>query len=299
MNTMASSLVQNDVFLNSYTTLRVGGKARFFATPEGIEDLQYLLKFAKDKMLDIFILGKGSNLIVRDEGIKGLVINTEKFCQSSFINNLVEVGSGYSLKKLISDTTRRCLSGLESLVEIPASLGGAVYMNAGGKFGNIGNFVSRCWCIKLDDSQLCEFNRNDLKFGYRTSNLERLFIYKIQLTLNNSDKKTIFDNMQRALEYKIKTQPLSANSAGCIFKNPPGNSAAQLIEQCSLKNYKIGDAFVSPKHSNFFINTGNRADDVIKLIDFVKQKVYEIFGITLHREIKIWPDEPNFSYRND
>lgn len=296
---VTSSLVQNDVYLHSYTTLKLGGRAQFFSIPENVEELQYLLKFAQDKMLDIFILGKGSNLIVRDEGVKGLVINTEKFSGVSFENNSIDVGSGYSLKKLISDTTKRHLSGLESLIEIPASLGGAVYMNAGGKFGNIGSLVSKCWCLKLDDSQLYEVDKSDLKFGYRMSNLERFFIYKIRLNLNDTDEKTIFDNIQKALEYKIKTQPLSTNNAGCVFKNPVGNSAAQLIEQCSLKNYKIGSVFVSHKHSNFFINTGNRADDYIKLIDFVKEEVYRTFGVTLEREVKIWPDEPNFSYKND
>lgn len=293
------SLIQEDVPLHIYTTLKLGGKGKFFATPKSIEELQYLINFAKDKTLDIFILGRGSNIVIKDEGVNGLVINTEKFTNLLFEDNSVLVDSGYSLKTLISDTTKKSLSGLETLVEIPASIGGAVYMNAGGKFGNIGTLVSKCWCLKLSDSNLYEFSKEDLKFGYRTSNLDGFFIYKVKLTLTPASQKTILDNIHQVLKYKTTTQPLSANSTGCIFKNPTNNSAAWLIEKCYLKNYRIGSAFVSPIHSNFFINTGNSSDDYIKLIEFVQKEVYRTFGIMLEREIKIWPDEPNFSFKND
>lgn len=298
MNITARNLIQQNVLLSHYTTIRSGGSAKFFATPVTLEDLKYLLKFAQDKSLDVFILGKGSNIIVRDEGVNELVINTEKFTGISFENNEVFVECGYPLKKLIGETTKRLLSGLEGLVEIPASVGGAVYMNAGGKFGNIGNLVSECWCLKLSDLNLYQLDKKSLKFGYRTSNLDKFFIYKVKLNLTISDRENISDNLQKALEYKLQTQPLSENSAGCVFKNPAGKSAAQLIEECSLKNYRIGSAFVSPRHSNFFINTSNTSTDYLKLIDFVQQRVYESCGIKLEREVKIWPDEPNFSFKN-
>ncbi len=291
-----NNIIQENIILSKYTTLKLGGNAQFFSAPYNIKELQYLLKFAQDKLLDIFILGKGSNILVRKEGVRGLVISTENLVGIEFNNNYITVQSGYSLKKLILDAVKRNLSGLEGLAEIPASIGGCVFMNAGGKFGNIGSLVERCWTVDFCKLSVDEIDLNNLKFSYRQSNLQDSFIYKVRLKLQPSEEKCIYDKLQNVISYKIGTQPISTNNAGCIFKNPVDNSAGMLIDQCGLKGYKIGGASISTKHSNFFVNNGGDAEDMIKLIEIVQIRVYERFGINLEREIKIWPDEPNYKF---
>ncbi|MFN7181700.1 MAG: UDP-N-acetylmuramate dehydrogenase [Planctomycetota bacterium] len=289
-------IIRKNVSLSPYTTFKVGGEARFFAVPSNFEELSYSLKFAQDKSLNIFILGKGSNVLVSDEGVEGLVISTQNLKRIEFKDSYVIVESGYPLKKLILETLKKSFSGLECLAQIPASIGGCVFMNAGGKFGSIGSVVERCWVVNFADSSLVEFDSTNLQFSYRYSNLQNFFIYKVALKLQPSNEKIIYDKLLEVIDYKARTQPLSTNNAGCIFKNPANHSAGILIEQCGLKGYRIGDVYVSPKHSNFFVNNGSRAENIMKLIELVQKKVFEEFGIKLEREIKIWPDEPNYKF---
>jgi UDP-N-acetylenolpyruvoylglucosamine reductase len=291
-----NDIIKKDVELKHYTTVRLGGKARYWCEPKNLEEVKFALKFAQDNLLDVFILGKGSNIVARNEGVAGLVLYTGELVGVEFENTDIYIESGYSLKRLISFTVKKGLSGLEWLVEIPASLGGAVFMNAGGRFGSIGEVVEKCWALNFDTCELVELERKDLHFSYRKSNLQNLFVYKIKLKLSSAPEKVILDNLQKTLEYKTTTQPLSSYNVGCIFKNPLNKSAAELIERCGLKNYKVGNAYVSPKHANFFINTGDNSDDYLKLIEFVQSEIFKTFGVKLEREIKIWPDEPNYSF---
>jgi UDP-N-acetylmuramate dehydrogenase len=292
-----NSLIHENIPLAPFSTLNLGGKAQFFAQPTNLKELLYLLNFARDKNLNVFILGAGSNLLIRNEPIRGLVIHTEKLKKCEFNGNKIFVECGYSLKKLIGEAMHRNLSGLENLVAIPASIGGAVSMNAGGKFGEIGTFVEKCWAINLSDFEVYEIEKKNLKFGYRNSNLQQYFIYKVELSLTPSTQEEIKINLMKALKHKLATQPLTSYNAGCVFKNPSGASAAALIQKCGLKDYSIGKVKISAKHANFFINTGDSSDDFLALIEFVQKKVFETFNIHLEREIRIWPDEPNYRFR--
>lgn len=283
-------IVEKDKPLKPLTTFKIGGPAALFITPRTEDELQGVVACCAKAELPIRVLGNGSNVLVPDEGVAGAVIRLDPkgFGGFSVEENLVRAGASLSLSKLVRDAARAHLSGLECLVGIPGWVGGAVRMNAGGAFGDIGQTVER---VKVMDThgQLFYREKDDLAFGYRRSNISARFILEVELRLMEDDERRIAKMMKEVFFHKKNTQPVAHRSAGCIFRNPRGMSAGALIDQAGLKGTKIGGAFVSRKHANYILaGDDTTAKDVRDLIDLIRAKVRERNDITLELEVEIW-----------
>jgi UDP-N-acetylmuramate dehydrogenase len=284
-------IVTENVPLAPKTWYRIGGPARWFVQPRSVEELQEAAQRCAENEIPIYVLGLGANLLVTDEGVSGAVfkLDQEHWRRVKFDSNIVEVGSGVDIQKLILRTVRQGLAGIESLAGIPGTIGGGIRMNCGGKFGDIGSRVTR---VQVMDSTgtLFERTKDDLVFEYRTTNISAPFILGATLELEEDDPERIMKRTKEIWMFKRNSQPLNTKNAGCIFKNPRGLSAGALIDQAGLKGMRVGGAEVSAKHANFIIaHPGCRADDVLKLVKIIREKVYEKNEIHLESEVKIWP----------
>jgi UDP-N-acetylmuramate dehydrogenase len=284
-------IVQEHVPLGPETWYRIGGPARWFIQPRSAEDLQEAARRCVENGIPIYVLGLGANLLVSDEGVNGAVfrLTEEHWRRVKFEKHVVEIGSGVDIQKLVLRTVRQGLAGIECLAGIPGTIGGAIRMNAGGKFGDIGARVTR---VQVMDSSGVVFDRtkDDLVFEYRTTNIAAPFILGATLELEEDDPDRIMKRTKEIWMYKRNSQPLNTKNCGCIFKNPRGLSAGALIDQAGLKGMRVGGAEVSAKHANFIIaHKGARAEDVHKLIKIIREKVYEKNEIHLESEVKIWP----------
>ncbi len=285
--------------LKAHTTFKIGGPARFFIEPNDPHDLKLLLSSVKRHNLPFFVIGRGSNLLINDKGIDGVVLrlNAPYFNRFSHKDNHLELGSGVSLGNVVLFAKERGLSGAEFLAGIPGTVGGALAMNAGitEKSGNrqsgvrsIGDLVKEVTVMDYDGN-VKTLNKKDIKFGYRKSSLSKYIILGANIKLAKENKEIIAGRIKRYINYRKYAQDLSRPSAGCIFRNPQGRSAGRLIDLCGLKGKRIGGAGVSLKHANFILNIGEgNARDVLKLIGFIRKKVNDKFHIHLTPEIKIW-----------
>ena len=283
-------IVERDKLLAPLTTFKIGGPAEFFITPRTEDELRGVVECCAKAELPVHVLGNGSNVLVPDEGVRGAVIQLDPkgFGGFQVEEDLVRAGASLVLSKLVREAARAHLSGLEPLVGIPGWLGGAVKMNAGGAFGDIGQVVER---VKVMDTrgQVFTRDRDDLAFGYRSSNISARFILEAEMRLMADDEKRIARQMKEIWFHKKNSQPMANRSAGCVFKNPRGMSAGALIDQAGLKGAKVGGAFVSRKHANYVLaGDGATASDVRKLIDLIRKTVHERNDIYLELEIEIW-----------
>ncbi len=278
--------------LKNHTTFKIGGPAKFFLEPKDPNDLKLLLNLVKRYNLPIFLIGRGSNLLISDKGINGVVLrlNAPWFNKLSYKDNYLNVGSGVSLSKLVLFAKDHNLSGAEFLAGIPGTVGGAVAMNAGIAKDNrsIQDLVENVTVMDYSGN-IKVLNKKDIRFRYRTSSLSRYIILSVLIKLKRKNREQIKDKIKAYLKYRKLTQDLSKPSAGCIFRNPTGHSAGRLIDLCGLKGKRIGDAGVSRKHANFILNLGKgSARDVCKLMDLIREKVKNKFNINLIPEVKIW-----------
>jgi UDP-N-acetylmuramate dehydrogenase len=286
-------IVQRDFPLGKATTIGVGGNAEYFIRPRTEDELHEVLVRAEKAGVVVRALGRGSNLLVRDEGAAGAVIQLDPagFGRITVEEDLVRAGAAAPLAKVVAEAARSGLAGAECLVGIPGSVGGAVRMNAGGTHGDIGQTAER---VKVMDSHGQTFyrDREDLLFGYRSSNITARFILEAELRLMPDTPRAIAARMKRIWIAKKNSQPMNAASAGCIFKNPRGLSAGMMIDQCGLKGTSVGGAVVSRKHANYIVireKADAKAADVLALIELVRNAVKERFGVSLELEIEIWP----------
>ena len=289
---------ETDVPMGPRTWFGIGGKAKFLARPQSIEQLSTLVKRCREREVPMYVLGAGANLLVADEGVAGVVVelNAPAFTKIEYDGVTVTAGGGVHLFKLINETVDKGLAGLETLAGIPATVGGAIRMNAGGAFGDIGRLVKQ---VTLMDSLGDVFTRDksDLVFSYRATNIAARFILGATLELEEEDPVELNKQFKKVLAYKQASQPLAANSAGCTFKNPPPNPdtgasdpAGKLIDMAGLKETRIGGAEVSKQHANFIIcHEGCTASDVLALIEKMRATVLEEFGVKLEREVVVWP----------
>ncbi|MCD8199784.1 MAG: UDP-N-acetylmuramate dehydrogenase [Coriobacteriaceae bacterium] len=281
----------------SHTTYRIGGPAALFITCISLHDLICVTEILTSEDVDWFILGGGSNLLVSDEGFDGAVVVLDKD-SFSFIDVLpntstdsetvlLSVGGATPLARLVRQAADRSLAGLECMAGIPGTLGGAISMNAGTADGSIGTLVqslnvlsASCGCI--------QYRGSDLNWGYRTVNLpDDEIIYKATIQLHQGDQKAIRSRMQDLLDRRRKTQPLDLPSCGSVFRNPPEDHAARLIESVGLKGATAGGARISDKHANFIVNVDSaRAADVCTLIRRAHDEVQEACGIDLRTELR-------------
>lgn len=297
--------IRFDEPLSGHTTFRIGGAVKIWAKPQDLAALRLLVKFAAGSGLPILMVGKGSNLLVSDKPLCAIAVNlsSENFSKIIRKSRDFVVGAGAGLNNLLQASCTAHLGGLEFLAAIPATLGGAIWMNAAAI--NAGRSVSMADVLKeitvlTAQGEVRDIKKKDFKFSYRKSGLQQCIILQARLGLNlrpeSAIRKDIRDNILR----RRKLQDLSHPSAGCVFKNPcakvaGGLAAGYLIEGAGLKGRSVGGARVSARHANFIINSGNaKAADVLKLINLIRKQVKKSFSIELEPEIKFIENNKKF-----
>lgn len=281
--------------LGRHTSFRIGGPAAIWVQPNDVKDLKKIVVFAREKSIPTFVIGGGTNVLIKDKGFNGIVIHlgSSAFKNIKISGATVRIGSGCSISMLVRLCCNEGLSGLESLVGIPGTVGGAICTNAGGwsspLYKNIGDYVTG---LKVMDSKgnVKTLKKDALSFGYRSSNLSTYIILEASLDLGREDTAVLKSRCSKFLKMKKEKQVLDALSAGCVFKNPRDSqfTTGQMIDMLGLKGRVIGDAQVSKKHANFIINRGRAScKDVLKLVDVIKKKIMDNYGIPLELEIKI------------
>ncbi len=279
--------IRRRVPLAPYTSFGIGGPAEFFAEPKDIAELRQALRFAREQSLPITVITFGTDVLVADEGVEGLVVCLRRLKGLELHGRLLVAHAGDTLGRVCRAAAEAGLDGLAELFGIPGAMGGSVAKNAGAYGRELGELVSWAEVMTLE-GELVALHREHLGFRYRGSDLpEKGILVRVALELVPGDREKIFSRMRQLAERRRKTQPVAERSAGCIFKNPPGQAAARLIDQAGLKGLSVGDAQVSHVHANFIVNKGKaRASDVLELIRLVKERVYERFGVLLEEEIE-------------
>lgn len=280
--------------MTKHTSFHIGGPAELMAQPQSEAELQSLLLKAAEAAVPVTLVGNGSNLLVRDKGIRGLVIKLGSMLRDINVSgNMLTFGSGVSLAQASKKAAELGLSGMEFAVGIPGSIGGAVYMNAGAYDGEMSKVVKS---VRVMDAagEVSELSAGELDFGYRHSALQgsSKIVTSVTVELVAGDKQAIAEKMADFSNRRITKQPLELPSAGSMFKRPPGYFAGTLIDQTGLKGYTVGGAQVSTKHAGFVVNIGGAtAADVLQLISDVQAKVFAAHGVHLEPEVLVLGEE--------
>lgn len=283
-------IVRQDEPLAMHTWFQIGGSAQYFAEPQNVDQLVALIKRCHQEDVPLRVLGGGSNLLVRDEGVPGLVIRLSEpsFCDLQQEGCSIIVGGGARLGRVVTTAVREGLAGLEALVGIPGTLGGALHGNAGAHGGDIGQWTAQATVI-TDTGEVIQRQREDLVFGYRQSSLDELIILEARLDLEEDDPRELTKRMQKQWIIRKASQPMGHQCAGCVFKNPRGMTAGELIERAGLKGTRIGGAVVSERHANFILAEPEcTSQDVLRLIDMLRSQVRERLGVELELELEVW-----------
>lgn len=286
-----SGILLREEPLSRYTWLRIGGPAEYFFSPRTQDELLEVVRFCRSQQIPILILGAGSNILVRDEGVRAAVIRlVEPLLSHVTINDTVVTAEGGALlSHVVTESVRAGLAGLEHLVGIPGTVGGAVTGNSGGRIGDIGQVLTSV-TVLTQDGEIAVRTGDELSFSYRRSSLLDLVVLSATMSLVRDNSDELDQRMRKNWIMKRSTQPLADQSAGCIFRNPRGLSAGALIEQCGLKGMVVGKAKISDRHANFIVaETGASSRDVEQLISRIQKAVAEKFGVDLELEIKVWP----------
>ena len=283
-------IVRENESLAPYTWFRLGGRAQYFAEPTNVEELGALVRRCHEARLPVRVLGGGSNLLVRDEGVQGMVValGAAAFGRIDVSGRKIVAGGGAKLGHVISTAVREGLAGLEMLVGIPGTVGGALHTNAGTLAGDMGQCVSSA-TVMTRKGEIVTRQKNELRFGYRHSSLDELVILEATLELEPGDPRHLTKQMQQAWILKRAEQPLSDQRMGQIFKSPGGVSAAALIEDADLGSAKVGEAEISERTANFIVAGANATSaDVLELIEQVRQGVAERMGVELELAVEVW-----------
>lgn len=288
IKTFFRGVIRCDEPMKKHTTLKIGGPADYFFEPADKQDAINLILYHHTNNLPYFVLGKGSNILVGDKGIRGSVIAIrDTLSYMNIEGEYVTAGAGYNLPRLVLDVIEHGLEGIENLGGIPGTVGGAVIMNAGAYQREIFDVITRVECIRA--GKHLELKPEEIDFRYRYTNLTDSVILEITMQLKKAeDIEAIKQKRKNLLEKRSQSQPLNKPNAGSIFKNPPNDYAGRLIEACNLKGIQIGGALVSPKHANFLVNENNAtASDMMALIEKVKTCVFEKFNVVLELEVQL------------
>jgi UDP-N-acetylmuramate dehydrogenase len=275
--------------LSFHTSLRIGGAADIFVVPQDVDDIRHALLFAEREQLPVAVVGGGNNLLVTDRGIRGVVLKLEGCLgRAEFNGEEAVAGAGVGLSALIREAAALNLGGLEALVGIPATIGGALAMNAGTADGSIGDFVSAVYFL-YPDGTIGECKPATGGFSYDQFALPKgAVLVGARLRLHRRPQAEIQKEIKQRLKLKKQTQPLALASAGCVWKNPPGEIAAKLIERVGLKGKRLNGAEISAKHANFIVNRGQAgAADILALMELTRERVQAQLGITLEAEIRV------------
>lgn len=278
--------------LSFHTSLRIGGTADIFVIPQDVDDIRQALSYAEKERLPLEVIGGGNNLVVKDRGVRGVVVKLEGCLgRAEFRGEEAVAGAGASLSALIREAAALALGGIECLVGIPATIGGALAMNAGTPDGAIGDFVSAVYFLHPDGT-LGEFKPGTGAFAYRTFHCPPgAILIGARLQLHRRSPVEIQKEIKQRLKQKKATQPLALASAGCVWKNPASDYAGRLIEKVGLKGKRLNGAEISTKHANFIVNRGGAtAADILALMELARERVAAQFGIKLEPEIRIIGD---------
>ena len=274
--------------LSKHTHFGIGGEAAAYFEVSTLAELAAVARCHRQWDIPVAVIGRGSNLLVSDAGFSGIAIRLiGELAQLTIDGNIVTVGAGVSLPRLSKAMSRRGLSGVEFALGIPGSVGGALMMNAGAWGSSFGDVVTNV-TVMHDTGELAERSHAEARFEYRHSGLGTYFcVTGATLSLEPGDAETITERMQTFYKQKVATQPFAEENAGCMFKNPPGDSAGRLIDVCGLKGHRIGGAEVSTVHGNFILNIDNAtAADVLNLVEHIQQQVKAKTGVSLQTEVK-------------
>ena len=273
-----------------HTTFRIGGNADYFVKPESIEEIKALTECAKRHGIAYYVLGNGSNMLISDEGYRGMIIRLgEEFSDITMQDNdMISVQAGAKLSRIGNEAAAKGLAGFEFASGIPGTVGGAVVMNAGAYGGEIKDIIVSA-TVLTPEGDVVTISRDELELGYRTSIIQKkgYIVLLAVFKLEKGDEGMIRARMKELAEKRREKQPIEYPSAGSTFKRPEGFFAGKLIADAGLKGFKVGGAQVSEKHAGFVINTGSAtARDVIELTDEIKRKVKQIYGVELELEVK-------------
>lgn len=273
--------------LDAYTSFKIGGPADVLVEPADVDDVRRLVKQAGAKKIPLFVVG-GTNLLIRDGGIRGIVVSLSKLrAIKEEPEAVLYAEGGVGMPTLIGHAIRRSLAGLEWAAGIPGTVGGCLVMNAGTRLGEMKDSVKAVRLVNMK-GDLMELPAASIPFEYRLARLPKGIVVGVWLQLREGARAEIEKVVKDYLHYRKETQPLTMHSAGCVFKNPPDDSAGRLLEVTGLKGLRIGDAEVSTKHGNFIVNRGRAsAADVIKLIRTVRRTIKRKAGVQLNLELKI------------
>ncbi|GLB61230.1 UDP-N-acetylmuramate dehydrogenase [Cytobacillus sp. NCCP-133] len=284
------TIKENEPMAN-HTTMKIGGPADLFIEPSSIENLGKTMELVRQYQIKWTAIGRGSNLLVSDQGIEGAVVKLGRGMDEMELNGTeLKVGGGYSLVALSTIISKKGLSGLEFASGIPGSVGGAVYMNAGAHGSDISKILTKAH-ILFEDGRMDWLSNEEMEFSYRTSVLQKKhpgIVAEAVFELEEGDKEHISSAMQKNKDYRKETQPWNLPCAGSIFRNPLPEYAGQLVEKAGLKGHSIGGAQISDMHGNFIVNAGNaKAEDVLALIQHVKDTIFDQYGIKMETEVEI------------
>ncbi len=285
-----SEILQRDEPLSHHTWLRLGGPAQYFVTPRTETELLEVIRTCRRQQLPIHILGSGSNLLVREPGVQGVVVRVVEplLGEVKIEGTSLTAGGGTLLSHVVAEAVRAGLGGIEYLVGIPGTIAGAVVGNSGGRTGDIGQLITSVRVL-TQDNEIAVRHGDELSFSYRRSSIQDLLVLSATLELTRDDSEELTKRMRKNWILKRSTQPLADQSAGCIFRNPRGLSAGALIEQCGLKGLSVGKARISERHANFIVTeSGATSNDVKQLIGRIQKAVAEKFVVDLELEIKVW-----------
>lgn len=282
--------VKENELLANHTTWKIGGPTKILVIPRNIDALMRTLSITNESKVPIFIIGRGSNLLISDAGIDGVVIKISDGLDHLEVNGEeVRVGAGYSLIKLATILSKQGLSGLEFAGGIPGSVGGAIFMNAGAHKSDISNIVTDARIVYQDGTEKW-YSKEEMKFSYRTSRLQtdQGICVEAIFQLKEGKRDVIVAEIQKNKEYRKNTQPWNYPCCGSVFRNHLSHHAGKLVEEAGLKGYTIGGAQVSTIHANFIVNIGGAtAKNVLDLIDYIKKRVNEKFQVQLETEVEL------------
>jgi UDP-N-acetylmuramate dehydrogenase len=272
------------------TSFRLGGPARWLLRPESEADLAAVLRRSADDGVRVRMLGRGANLLIGDEGVPDAVIHLSApyWQRYSFTDDGLHAAAGANIARLVIESVRRGMAGLERMAGIPGSVGGCVRMNAGGRGGSLGEIVRK---LRVMDraGEIHELRRDELEFGYRKCVLGDRIVLSAEFALEPDDPDVTRARCDELWQYKRATQPLHQHSAGCIFRNPAGHAAGALIDQAGLKGRAVGGAQVSPQHANFIVaRDGACSQDVLDLIREIQETVHDRYAVNLDLEVEVW-----------
>lgn len=281
--------IKIDERMSEHIYFKVGGPTDILVTPTDVEQLRKTLKICKENDIPYYIIGNGSNLLVKDGGIRGVVIKLVKLNKLEKTKNSIKAETGVLLKDVSNIALEESLTGFEFACGIPGSVGGAVFMNAGAYNGEIKDVIKEAEVIN-NEGEIIVFSKEELELGYRTSKVmeEDFIVVSAVFDLTYGDKEKIQDRIDLLTNKREDRQPLEYPSAGSTFKRPEGYFAGKLIQDAGLKGFTIGGAMVSEKHSGFVINKGGAtAKDILDVIDHIKKSVKSQFGVDLYPEVRV------------